>query len=440
MQDTLDYARTLARDEILEMQTRGHDVAALQAEFKRLTKAKRQSVERYHALYEKAHALGDAPGYRGREPSDLAGIKKLRPRGPRVLKAPGGTRLKDKVLGGWLGRIAGCILGKPVEGWPKQKIEDALVKAREYPLSDYFTERFCKAAGMNRKPHCLRNNIRFAARDDDLDYTILGLHLVERHGFNFKPEHVAEQWLARFPYHMVYTAERVAYHNLVRGIEPPESASFENPYREWIGAQIRADAFGLVSPGMPARAAQLAFSDAALSHTANGIYGEMWSAATTAAAFSTDSPEDALRAGMREIPQRSRLYEALDATIDWSKQHRDWQDTWQEIMRHCGKMSSVHTINNAMIVAMALMHGKGNFTRTIGIAVMGGLDTDCNGATAGAMLGTMLGAEKIPARWYNCFHDELHSVLVGFNVCSIADLAERTYKQALRHRRARAGR
>ena len=399
MQDSLDYARTLAKDEILEMETRGHDVAALQAEFKRLAKAKRQSVERYHALYEKTHALGDAPGYRGREPSDLAAIKKLRPRSPRVLKAPGGAKLKDKVLGGWLGRIAGCILGKPVEGWSKQKIEDALFKAREYPLKDYFTERFCKAAGVNRKPHCLKENIRFAARDDDLDYTILGLHLVERHGFNFKPEHVAEQWLARFPYHMVYTAERVAYRNLVRGIAPPESASFENPYREWIGAQIRADAFGLISPGMPARAARLAFSDAALSHTANGIYGEMWSAATTAAAFSTDSPEDALRAGMREIPQRSRLYEALDATIEWSKHHRDWQDTWHKIMRHCGKMSSVHTINNAMIVAMALMHGKGDFTRTIGIAVMGGLDTDCNGATAGAMLGTMLGAGKIPARW-----------------------------------------
>ncbi len=117
------------------------------------------------------------------------------------------------------------------------------------------------------------------ARDDDIDYTIIGLSYFERFGPGFATDDVAGAWLRGLPYHLVYTAERAAYRNLVDGLRPPRSATFRNPYREWIGAQIRADAFGYVSPGWPEKAAEFAYRDAAVSHIKNGTYGEMWVAA-----------------------------------------------------------------------------------------------------------------------------------------------------------------
>ena len=102
----------------------------------------------------------------------------------------------------------------------------------------------------------LRGNITHGVRDDDTDYTVLGLHIMEEKGVDFTSRDVASQWQEHLPYFLVYTAERVAYRNIVNNIWPPESAAFQNPYREWIGAQIRCDAFGYAAPGWPEKHAK----------------------------------------------------------------------------------------------------------------------------------------------------------------------------------------
>ena len=123
--------------------------------------------------------------------------------------------------------------------------------------------------------------------DDDTNYTLIGLKLLEENGRDFTPEDVGDCWLRNLPIFHVCTAERIAYRNLVMCIEPPKSASYCNGYREWIGAQIRADIYGYVNPAKPREASAMAWRDASISHVKNGIYGEMWVAAMLAAAFTT---------------------------------------------------------------------------------------------------------------------------------------------------------
>ena len=69
--------------------------------------------------------------------------------------------------------------------------------------------------------------------------------------------------------------------------------------------------------------------------------------------------------------------------------------------------------------------------RSVALAgIMGGLDTDCNGATAGSVLGALLGAHALPEHWTAPLHDTLHSAIDGFNVNRISDLAQRSVEMA----------
>jgi ADP-ribosylglycohydrolase len=263
-------------------------------------------------------------------------------------------------------------------------------------------------------------------RDDDMDYPILGLHVLEQHGGDFTSMDVGRAWLNLLPYECVYTAERVAYRNLVNELAPPETASFRNPYREWIGAQIRADIWGWAAPGRPELAAEFAWRDAAVSHTKNGIYGEMFFAALLAAAFVESDLHRLIEIGLSEIPANCRLREAVLDTVEWCGTDEDWQTTWDRINEKYGHYHGVHTINNAAVVLMGLLHSGGDYQKAITIAVMGGWDTDCNGATAGAVIGTILGAEALPAKWVAALNDRISSIVVGYTDCRISELAART--------------
>ena len=196
---------------------------------------------------------------------------------------------------------------------------------------------------------------------------------------------MANTWLDRMPFRFLYTAERVAYRNFVNLRWPPESAAWRNPYREWIGAQIRADIFGYVAPGWPEKAAELAFRGASISHVKNGIYGEMFMAAMLAASFVTSDIEEIIRIGLSEIPANCRLAEAVHDTAGWCRESSDWEAVWERIAEKYGHYHRVHTINNAALVIMGLFFGANDYENGIVVTVRGGWDTDCTGATVGSI-------------------------------------------------------
>ncbi len=434
MADWYLRATRLAKTEIGQARSVGHGCGELLARLDALPERDldEEQIAKAMRIYKEALALGLPEGYPYVEPSTLEEIRAERPRREEAsASAPcslSDEEFHDRVLGGWIGRAAGCLVGKPVEGWTRQRIRELLEKLDAYPLDYYFPEiPTDDGAGYHGRPKSWsRGNITRAPRDDDTDYTILALHILETHGADFTTEHVGAAWLGCLPFHKVYTAERVAYRNLVNGLSPPETAIRDNPYREWIGAQIRADFFGFITPGMPEAGAGLAFRDAALSHLANGIYGEMWVAAMLSGAFTTSDPEEVIGIGLGQIPQNSRLSEALRKTVRWCKEEADWEKIRDKIEADYGTLHGVHTINNACLVALGLMKADGDFGRGVCISVMGGWDTDCNGATTGSVLGVMGGAKQIPSKWADPLNDTLDSLIAGFATNSISDLAGRT--------------
>ena len=387
---------------------------------------KNASTEEFMSLYEELVNLPIENSFPYTEPSTLEAIRAERPDVPRELVVSiDDEELLNRIYGGWLGRAAGCALGKPVEGWQKHRIDTFLHETNSLPLDDYlpFAETFMSGV---HKPST-RGNISYMDRDDDMDYPILGLMALERYGQKLTPRSMASIWIANMSYGMVYTAEKAAYRNFVMGIWPPQSSSHRNPYREWIGAQIRADIFGYVAPGKPQLAAELAFRDASISHEKNGIYGEMFVAAMIAAAFVYSKSDDIITAGLGEIPARSRLAECVRETFSWCQKEKDWENVWANIDEHYGHYHGVHTINNAALIVMGLYYGEKDFEKGIVYTVRGGWDTDCTGATVGSILGIKDGANSLPQKWVGVLNDRLLSAVGGENDNKISDLAQRTF-------------
>jgi len=219
------------------------------------------------------------------------------------------NELYDRILGGWTGRAAGCLLGKPVEKYSRQIIREILESNHTWPLNHYFTAKGMPESVLKKYPwkqrggfESLRENIVCMSEDDDLNYTMLNLYVTEKYGKNFTSENVGESWLQMLPVYETFTAERVAYYNLLSGVSPPESGHYLNPFREWIGAQIRADLWGYINPGNPDKAAEMAYRDACISHTGNGLFAEMFFASIIAAAFVEKSPEKLIQIGLSRIP------------------------------------------------------------------------------------------------------------------------------------------
>ncbi|MBE6543932.1 MAG: ADP-ribosylglycohydrolase family protein [Ruminococcaceae bacterium] len=373
----------------------------------------------------------DYPHY---EPSTLEGIKAERRPFPLELKMPEEEVLNDKILGAWYGRICGCLLGKPVEGIMSWDLKKILERTGNYPMTRYIdkeeiTDEVQEGVDYNMQAAAYPRDFGRMPPDDDTNYMIIGYRILQIFGPNFTSENVARLWLDIQIERAYCTAERVAYRNFVAGYLPPDSAVYKNPYREWIGAQIRGDFFGYFNPCNPELAAEMAHRDASISHVKNGIYGEMWVSAMLAAAYGCDDIESIIRRGLAEVPANSRLYKAVEKiladyhsgiTIDQC--FEDIHARWDERNGH----DWTHTVSNAEIVTASLLWGGGDYAKSVGYSVQVGYDTDCNGATVGSILGVMKGYEALPREFTDRVCDTLDSNIIGFHRVSIKDMAKRT--------------
>lgn len=384
-------------------------------------------------LFEVVASAKQKDGYPYAEPSELDHIKKMRKEAAFSTSCRSDD-LKNKIYGAWMGRICGCMLGKTVEGIRTNELIPFLKEINNYPMhryiyrSDLSNEIIAKYK-FGFAGRCYADEIQGMPADDDTNYVVLAQEIIKKYGRDFTPYDVSRAWLKYQSKDAYCTAERVAYCNFVKGYAPPESAIYQNPYREWIGAQIRGDYFGYINPGNPRLAAEMAWRDASISHVKNGIYGEMFVAAMLAIAAVTDHIEEIILGGLSEIPYTSRLYEDIMNVMNAYKSGITQKECFEMIHskydEHTGH-GWCHTISNAMIVAASLLYGKGDFGKSICMAVETGFDTDCNGATVGSVLGMANGIESIPEYWKKPINDTLHTTIFGVDTVKISDRVKLT--------------
>ena len=430
MFDPLSVA-DLVHDELRQRMESGYDVSGIEAD---LAATSIDDHERLEALYLELIKTQRRSDWGYQEPESLDEILEAMPGRPSGEKerrhSPSG--LADRILGGWLGRIAGCNLGKPVEAgdfWTPDRIRAYLELADAYPLRDYIPALDPMPEGFRFHqswPETTRGRVRGSARDDDIDYSILAIWLLEHHGLALTAGRVANAWLSFLPYLRVYTAERAAMVNLLHNVPITSVADTRNPYREWIGALIRADVFGWTHPGQPGSAARLVYSDASLSHRCNGIYAAMWAAALVSLACVTATVGEAVEQSLEYLPARCRLAEALHGIHQLYRAKWGWEAAVETIRARFGRYGWVHSINNACLITAGLLWGESDFTTTVGLTVQGGWDTDSNGATAGSVVGTVLGAGKLPRHFIEPLEDRTRSAVFGYDNSRISDLARRT--------------
>ena len=268
-----------------------------------------------------------------------------------------------------------------------------------------------------------------APSDDDTNYTVMYQELIKKRGRNFTSEDVLDMWVSSQAKYAYYTAERTAFINNINGFEAPASAMYKNPFREWIGAQIRADYFGYINPGDPDGAAEMAFRDACVSHTKNGIYGEMYIAALLALCAVESDLMTAIKDALKFVPQKSRFVKCVSDIIEKYENGTSEDECFEYIHSQWNEYegyNGCHTLSNIQIVVASLLYGGGDYTKTICRAAQTGFDTDCNAATAGSVLGMLKGFSAIDEKWYAPFNGKLETQLFGVGTADIESRVQRT--------------
>jgi ADP-ribosylglycohydrolase len=380
-----------------------------------------------------ARKLGINKNLRKKEPDSLNAIKALRPRGPRVMwKSLDEKIYQKKLQGAFLARCIGCTMGSIVEFWEVREMETwAQAIGDKFPPVHFWSKA--------RDPERLKYNMsKFRAYtrsemdgipvDDDLVYTLLGLLIVEDYGPDFTVADVGKAWKKYLPH--ACTAEKVALANLKKGVRASRAAERDNPYVQWIGADIRSDPFGYMAPGLPEKAAEMAYHEAYISHRRNGIYGEMFFSAAIAAAFAVKNPIDAIKIGLTEIPRDCALAKDVKWALKKMKTIRNYKQARAAVDNKFQGMSGVHTNLNAALTIFGLNIGKLNVVKVLGETVAMGQDNDCTAATAGSLVGAVAGRSKIPRYLTARFNNKIRSYIKKKPVFRLDSLYKRFGRMA----------
>ena len=299
--------------------------------------------------------------------------------------------LKDKIKGAWAAQTIGVTYGGPTEfRYLKRTIPDSI----EIVWSDTTLYYW-----MTKIP----------ALYDDIYMDLTFVEVMEREGIDAPASsHALAYANAKY---WLWHANQQGRYNVLNGIMPPESGHWiNNPHADDIDFQIEADFAGIMSPGMPNTAMEICDRVGHIMNYGDGFYGGVFVAAMYSYAFIEDNIDTVIKESLSMIPEETTYYRCLADVIEWHMIYPDdWRTTWTLLEEKWGtdigcpdgafEDFNIDAKMNSAYVILGLLYGNGDFGKTMEISTRAGQDSDCNPATAAAILGTMQGYDKIPKYW-----------------------------------------
>ncbi len=330
--------------------------------------------------------------------------------------------LRDKIRGGWAGKVIGCTYGGPTEFRFRGTL---ILDYQPIAWSDRAIAWFFKnAPGLY----------------DDVYMNMTFVDVFRKRGIGADARDLARAF-AEAPYPL-WHANQMARANIRRGLMPPASGEWHNnPHADDIDFQIEADFAGLMSPGLVNEAAAICDRVGHIMNSGDGWYGGVYVAAMYALAFVSSDMEYVAAEALKAIPPASRFHAAMSDILRWHRENpADWKAAWFKVQSKwaedigCpeGVFSSfnIDAKINAAWILLGLLYGDGDFARTLEISARCGDDSDCNPASAGGILATALGFSRIPRTW-TAGLAEVEGEKFPFMDFSLADLYGFSFGQAL---------
>ena len=294
-------------------------------------------------------------------------------------------RLLDKIKGGWSGQTIGVCYGGPSE---------------------------FKFAGLIQDYYPIQFDSSIVAKyynNDDIYMDLTFVGVIDRLG----PDAPVDSFALVFAHagYQLWHANQAGRYNILHQVMPPKSGYWKNnPHADDIDYQIESDFAGLMSPGMPNYASAISDKVGHIMNYGDGWYGGVYVGAMYSLAFISDDPVFVVTEALKTIPPRSEFRKCIQTLIDCYKNNPDdWKSAWFETEKKWTEDKGcpdgvfggfdIDAKLNAAYIVTGLLYGHRDFAKTIDIATRCGQDSDCNPANAGGILGTMIGYNKIPAKF-----------------------------------------
>ena len=256
--------------------------------------------------------------------------------------------------------------------------------------------------------------------NDDLDLQVVWLECIRRFGLPIRSKILEEGWMTYI--RSMWDEYGVAQRNIRHGLYAPLSGFFDNKFTAGYGSAIRTELWAGLAPANPDLAVRFATEDATVDHAGDGVDATRFIAAFESIAFEEDNLDKIFAKALKYVNPRSRFYAALSDTKKWINQFVDYRTAREHIIAKYGTQNFTDVCVNIPFVMLGLFYGKGDFGRSVCIAVNCGYDSDCNGATCGAILG-LLHSNDIPQEWIEPIGNKLvlSPYMVGTHQADLLD-------------------